>query len=164
MRLTLILKAGIIGFIFLKPGIASAQKHDSTYWNSWAKLYKIIDASFTNRTDTSIIEQTAIVQFGLTEGMVDTFYIWSTYDKQISNWMVPFFKPAIGKCFQGYKRFKYVIVPIRIVDYRIHNEGDEVSDDHNFIFEFIGAFKHSISERVTITQGILLEPPWPAIK
>lgn len=136
-----------------------SQKHDSTYWSSWSKLYKIIDSSFYNRSDTSILEQTALVQLSLKNGIIDTFFIWSIYEKEISNWMIPFFKSTVNRYFEGYKQFKYVIVPIRFVDTGKENKLT-FSTDFDFIANLIDAFKHSFNKTVTISQGLLLEAPW----
>jgi len=104
------------------------------------------------------------VQFHLIDGKVDTFYIWSMYERKISNWAATFFKPVVGKYFEGYKKFNHVIVPIRIFDYREHALNEKISTDQSFIFEFAGYFKHEINGNVTITQGILLERQWPVVK
>lgn len=139
-----------------------AQKHDSAYWSAWAKMYRIIDSSFNNRLDTGIVEQGALVQFQLTNGKVDTFYIWSSGEKKISNWLIPIMRPVINNQFKGYQQFTHVIVPIQVVDSRKESVGPET--DMAFIRAFIDTFKHAYNRNVTIAQGLLLEPPWPAVR
>ena len=159
MRLTLNL---ILVILFISCFNRSyAQKHDSTYWRAWSQLYKIIDSSFRHRADTSIVEQTALVEFKLTDGKVDTFNIWTIYDHEITNWLVPFLKPAIGRYFPGYKPFKHVVVPVRAWNFNLP-ERDPVPADQDFIFRLMGLYKHTFHGEITFAQGIILEPPWPA--
>lgn len=159
MRLIIIIKICLACILFFASFETNAQKHDSAYWASWAKLSKIIDSSFRSKQDTSIFEQTAIVQFNLKFGIVDTFYIWSTYEKYESKILNPCLAPVIGKYFEGYKKFKYVLVPIRLVDNR-RNDGKKFSDDFDFIVNFIDSYKHSFNTTFTIAQGLLLDAPW----
>ena len=162
MRLINLIKVVPIIFFIFNCTNLRAQKHDSAYWNSWSKLYKCIDSSFINRKDTCIVEQSALVQFVLSHGKVDTFLIWSAANKKSSDWLIPILKPVIGNYFEGYSKFKYVVVPINSIDTRHSNRTINAYED--FVINFVDAFKHFFNQNFTIAQGILLEPQWQSVE
>ncbi len=93
-------------------------------------------------------------------GWIPFQYGQHTKGKQ-QTWLRPILQPIIGKQFRGYKQFKHVVVPIRVVDTRIYREP---KPDEAFIFDFVAAFKHAFNKQVTIAQGLLLEPPRTGIR
>lgn len=126
-------------------------------------LNKIIDSSFNNLDHKKVIEQTAIIEFKIKKGYIDTFHIWSIYKKEESEYLKNIFTPLIGRYFHGYLKFEYLLLPLRIVG-PITGGNEILSDDYNFINTLVEDFKHITKSKITISQGILLDTDIKSIR
>jgi hypothetical protein len=133
---------------------------DALYTKAWREVYATIADSFDKiiKDSSPVIEQTAIVVLEIKNGKVDTFNIWSMYDKEKSNWLIQFFKPLINKYYRGFLPYSSVVIPVRVYDLR-KDERDTLSGEH-FIMNFAAAFRHKARSGIIVSQGIVLSTSW----
>ncbi len=119
-----------------------------------------IEKSFEDKTvDTTVIEeQAALIQFELNNSIVDTFYIWSNKDTKISNWLVRYINPLIGKKIPKADSLRYIVLPV--ITFDPFNDNMLQSKDVKFTESFSRLFGDTQKSKTIMLIAEYLDCPW----
>jgi hypothetical protein len=150
----------------LCPIFVSAQKKLTKEERIRNRLVYTIDSSvsksFENYTydSSNMVEQAAIIQFVLKNGVVDTFLIWSTQEKAVSNWFIRYVKQTIGKKLPNAERYSFILLPLATYDYYSERKEFAYPDDLEMIDKLMSFDIKTTNKKLLILRGYPLTCYW----
>ncbi len=130
-----------------------------------SRIERNFDSAFYHypkNLDTTItVDQNALVQFVLKNGVIDSFYIWSVNDIKTSHWIKPFITPLIGKLIDTCKKYDYIICSVLVSDYEtIKRSSDNML---GFTINLFNTLEQSSFKRTLAIGSAVLDCRWNSI-
>ncbi len=121
-----------------------------------------VSRSFENYTyDTSVtVEQAAIVQFVLKNGVIDTFLIWSVRERTVSNWFIKYVKHTIGMKLPNAEKYTFILLPLATFDYYSKSQEFDYSNDIKMMDQLMSTDVKTKNKKLLILKGYPLTCYW----